>query len=516
MCTKLLRNFVPTRLWSSRGLALGLTAILLTSALGAAVPARAQDTQDDPNAPAPTRIVRDHRGENRPTQSVPPTPAPDAPPPIVRDHRDAPPPIVRDHRDPYARVQVVIKRIIVHEDMDWGNGEIAISYEVNSYGAGCLPFSGAACETLVLRGAIREFSATDGAEKVFDRVIPSYTDSTTDGAISPPFGIPLRPGNQYGLTIRGDERDPSIDDILGFLNTPITDKDGQVQFGIRTERGFRNDCDFFGGCGSENAKFSVEYEIRPAPLPDLRPVAIKILDLPGNPKKLVCAALENVETGDAGAFEVALKVDGVVPPGGRATAGRLAARDAGELCAEIALPSTGQHQVSAVVDEADGVLEYNERNNVYEMTYTGGGLAPGPSPTPGPILLTSETKGKGEGQSQADLTVSAIRVNGQVPDGKDDCKDGKNSVSAVVKNAGTSKAGAFAVRLAVDGGESIEASVDGLEAGKGREVKLDDVRLKNGAQKLTVTVDPKGEVAESNEDNNDRQVAAACKDDKSR
>ena len=35
--------------------------------------------------------------------------------------------------------------------------------------------------------------------------------------------------------------------------------------------------------------------------------------------------------------------------------------------------------------------------------------------------------------SQADLTVGAIKINGQVPDGKDDCKDGKNTVTVVVK-----------------------------------------------------------------------------------
>ena len=63
-------------------------------------------------------------------------------------------PIVRDHRDPYARVQMVIKQIIVHDDMDWGNGEIAISFTVNSYRAGCIPFSGAACETRLLSGGI--------------------------------------------------------------------------------------------------------------------------------------------------------------------------------------------------------------------------------------------------------------------------------------------------------------------------------------------------------------------------
>ena len=419
-------------------------------------------------------------------------------------------PIVRDHRDPYARVQMVIKRIIVHDDMDWGNGEIAISFTVDSYREGCARFSGAACETTLLSGAIREFGATDGTEEVFDRVIPSYTDSVTDDAISPPFGIPLRPGNQYGLSIRGDERDPTIDDRLGFLNIAVADKDGQIHFGTRTERGFLNDCDVFGGCGTEHAKYSVEYEIRRAPLPDLRPVNIKIYDLPGNPKKLVCAAVQNIETADAGAFEVALKIDGVVPPGGQATAGRLASGDAGELCAEIALPATGQHQLSAVVDEADGVIEFNERNNAYEQAYTAPQQATTSAPEP---EATTAKPVAAPDAAQADLTVSAIKVNGQVPDGKSDCKDGKNSVAVVVKNAGSVKAGGFAVRLDADGDEVSVESVDGLEAGKEREVTFEDVRLKKGEHKLAATLDPKSSVAESNEENNERQVSARCQGD---
>ena len=418
-------------------------------------------------------------------------------------------PIVRDHRDPYARVQLVIKRIIVHDDMDWGNGEIAISFKVNSLRPGCVA-SGAACETTLLSGTLPEFSATDGTEKVFDRVIPSDTDSTTDDAISPPFGIPLRPGNQYELSIAGRERDAAIDDILGFLNAPITDKEGQIQFGSRTERGFRNFCRLLGGCGSEHAKYSVEYEIRPVPLPDLRPVAIKIHDLPGNQKKLVCAAIENIETADAGAFEVALKVDGVVPPGGQASAGRLASKAAGELCAEIALPATGQHQLSAVVDEADGVLEYNERNNVFEQAYAAPKQA-GPDKSEPEATTTKAVASTAA--AQADLTVSTLKVNNQVPDGKSDCKNGKNTVTMIVKNAGAEKAGAFAVRLQADGNELSVESVDGLDAGKEREVRFEDVKLTKGEHKLTVTADAKTAVTESSEENNELKVSVRCQDD---
>jgi subtilase family serine protease len=156
-------------------------------------------------------------------------------------------------------------------------------------------------------------------------------------------------------------------------------------------------------------------------------------------------------------------------------------------CVETALPTSGQHVLAAVVDAPRAVTEFNEANNVYEQLYT----APAPTPS----------------AAQADLTVSAIRVNGRAPDGKDDCKDGKNDVTVVVRNGGTADAGNFAVRLVED------KSVPGLDAGKEREVRFDDVRLKEGKYELSATADAKETVAESDESNNDLKVTARCGDD---
>jgi hypothetical protein len=68
-------------------------------------------------------------------------------------------PIVRDHRDPFARVQLVINRIIVHDDSDWGNGEIAINFEVISSRPGC---GSPDCGTTLLRGGRHVVLETHG------------------------------------------------------------------------------------------------------------------------------------------------------------------------------------------------------------------------------------------------------------------------------------------------------------------------------------------------------------------
>jgi subtilase family serine protease len=69
------------------------------------------------------------------------------------------------------------------------------------------------------------------------------------------------------------------------------------------------------------------------------------------------------------------------------------------------------------------------------------------------------------------------------------------------------------VRLKVDeanGGP--EQAVTGLEAGKVREVKFENVRLNKGEHTLTAVADAKDAVDESDEENNDRDVTARCKD----
>src|SRR3712207_6523922 len=119
-------------------------------------------------------------------------------------------------------------------------------------------------------------------------------------------------------------------------------------------------------------------------------------------------------------------------------ASELAAGETREQCTGLRLPDSGQHPVSVVVDRADAIPEMNDRNNelVTGLDRTPAGQV---KPQGGPGVATADTgesarSGDGPtiliatpGQAtptvvarsgQADLTVSAIRVNGQVPDGK--------------------------------------------------------------------------------------------------
>ncbi len=62
-------------------------------------------------------------------------------------------------------------------------------------------------------------------------------------------------------------------------------------------------------------------------------------------------------------------------------------------------------------------------------------------------------------------------------------------------------------------GGAEEKTVSGLDAKQEREVRFDDVRIKEGRRTLTATVDAGKAVAESDETNNARAVTAFCEDE---
>ena len=450
---------VARRAWTS----LGLAALLLGSTLGAPTPTLAQD-------------------------------------PVIKDHRMGGPYV--------ARVQVIMHSVKIFDDRDGrfaGDGEFYFWYTLV-----CAQLTDRCLgnEEVFLDGYEKRFSAGSGETYALNQAVPVDGSPTNGYQATSDTGYPLYPGHNYRLRWGMEENDSITDrEQMGDFRHHMT-ADTNWGIGTFTTRSARAD----GSPGD----FELTYEVRPVPMPDLRPVNIKIQDIPGGPKQRVCVAVQNIGPVAANPFGVVLRVNGDVPFGAQGSSPGLTSGNATDVCIETELPAGGPHKIEAYVDPGQAIIEYNEANNAYEQSYTGSGPAPAPSPEPGPILITSQGKGKDDGQGEAqtqskvDLTVSGIKVNGQVPDGKNDCKDGKNAATIVVKNTGSAKASAFTVRLAVDGGEAIEETVDGLDAGKEREVKLDDVRLKKGAQKLIATADSKAAIAESNEENNERTVTAAC------
>jgi hypothetical protein len=262
-----------------------------------------------------------------------------------------------------------------------------------------------------------------------------------------------------------------------------------------------------------------------ASLPDLEAVELKVLNAPGSTDKLYCVLIRNVGSKDAGPFVTMFSIDGIGAPERRAEAGHLEAGASGELCAQFGLPGYGEFLIGAHVDAYGAVHESDPNNNYASRRVSRSlsddvtappraGNAPVNDPAPPPPVQQDPGAKQAQPtrQAQPDLTIGAIEIKGRVPDGNDDCKDGRNAATVVVKNGGAAKADGFVVRLSADGA-SVDVSVPGLDAGQEREVRFEDVRLKQGKRTLTALADAKGAVAETNEDNNDRKVTAQCTDD---
>jgi hypothetical protein len=454
-------------------------------------------------------------------------------------------PIVRDHRHPTAHVQVILRRIIVHDDMDWGAGDIAVNYNMRVSSESCVRTRWDTCGESLVEGVIPEFHASDGASVVINRTIPGPGDTIAGPSTSPENGILIHDGQWFGLWVEAAERDAFEDDSMGILRTSITDEEGQVRYGTFTERGW-GPCDkkplVFDFCPpNARASFSVEYEIRPTPLPDLQPTAFRVAnEAPGDRDDTVCFTVKNQGSQPAAPFRVSVGMVGESPLVPDIGAAALAAGETREQCTGARLPDSEQHRVMVTVDPADAIPEMDEKNNDLmvglDRTPAGQTRAPGglgnaqtdgtesasdgdasdgpiiliANPSPTPIGVTDEARA-----TRPDLTVASIKVNGQVPDGKNDCKagnGGQNAVVVVVKNAGPAaiSTGPVTVRLAVDGDTAGELSVPAVEAGQEREARFEDVRLKKGPHKLAATVDPSGSIPESNEENNRRTVTAAC------
>jgi hypothetical protein len=417
--------------------------------------------------------------------------------------------------DPAARVQIVIKTIHIIDDHDGfltGAGDMELEVVLSCY-AKPTPCLGKhpGVNLAIYR---KKFTANTGETVAFDDLVLPQPNELTDPLYgSTDSGYPLDLGQNYHLALRMQEIDPLDGFVaMGSRTLLLTPENG---WGIGTHNLYTVLPDRLGD-------FEVELEIRRAPLPDIQPIDIKVDDLPDSPRKRVCTVVRNVGAAVAGPFQLALYVDDVEPSVGRPSVPILGAEESAERCVEIPLPP-GPHRLRAVVDEPHRLMELNETNNAYERTYpasaarldadpaagsdsppanadANGGFVPPSSPAPDPRPSSA----------RADLAVNAIRVNGQAPDGKSDCKDGKNAVTVVVKNGGAEKAGAFAVRLEADGGDVGEQTVSGLEVGQEREVRFEDVRLKKGEHKLAATVDPKDADAESNGDDNELKVTAGC------
>jgi hypothetical protein len=304
-------------------------------------------------------------------------------------------------REPAARLQLVVKEITVHDDREGfpdGFSELVLRAGIwrceEGQTAGCMYASEipeVPAQTGKLVGASLSFTGDDGITVRPERLVPGIDDFMYGPDTSYSLGFAVYDGSQYIVKLsmheaNGDDAADSLGDVYHVGDT--AGRGLSVGTFTRTS-GFGSDQHF--------GDFSVTYEIRKAPLPDLRAHGIKIHNLVGTARKLVCMGVTNHEPYDADAFETVLTIDGAVPPGGRASAGHLKGGDSADVCVEVALPTTGSHKLAAIADASHLVAEFSETNNVYETSWTATATtvgAPGASASPqaSPTIVPTASK----------------------------------------------------------------------------------------------------------------------------
>jgi hypothetical protein len=410
---------------------------------------------------------------------------------------------------PKARLQVIVKQVLIHDDREGilsGDGEMALYTGIWR----CRPGNPPPCREdtgqghaeglqsleyttkwAIARGA-RLVNAGSGDTVTLDQQVPGTGDLMWWENTSPALGFAIYDAEQYVIHFDMEEWDDencdfSCDDYMGYVEHTLDNRNLGLGIGTHTVRSVQDD----GKAGD----YTITYEIRPIPLADLEPITIRVRDEPGRDDKQVCMTVSNRGPLHAGAFKVRLRVDGKVPPDGTYPVSVLTSGTSYLACVWATLPASGQHTLSMTIDEERAIREYDETNNFLEIPYTG---------------TQSKPATPGQPAAEADLTVGAIKVNGQAPDGKDDCKPGKNAVAVTLKLDGKNPSGLFTTRLTVDGVDVAEESALGLELGQEHEARFEGIELKKGEHKLTALADANREVTETNEDNNVLTVTARC------
>lgn len=94
-----------------------------------------------------------------------------------------------------ARLEVVIRKIAIHDDRDWGEGKFRFTVRVGEVGA-CPEFSlggwGTCFEEMVRSGPI-DIVADDDEARNLSVTVPRQGDTMSDRAIAPSSGILVQP-----------------------------------------------------------------------------------------------------------------------------------------------------------------------------------------------------------------------------------------------------------------------------------------------------------------------------------
>jgi CARDB protein len=438
----------------------------------------------------------------------------------------AAPEALADDIVPAAHLQVIVKDVHIYDDRDLiGSGEMHMVVGIWECNAGAQPpcyYEGNFQDWRTLdpiienraQGIARaelDFSSDSDEDHAPNRLIPSTEDERFRLDVTEEQGFTIYAGRHYVLAFKMWELDDTISDTVLFqpdymgevFQLMDTDEHG-LGLGTHKERSYNEEA-------YNPGDYQITYEIRPAPLPDL---AVTILNRDEGIQHYICAEVQNIGDKPSQPFYLTIRSDGARIREQDPHFPGLDVNASLEHCVLRSEMSPAEHMLSFRVDQPALVAERDLSNNFYEQRVEAIGAQDGGHPSvvgtgPGPLVSNPPATA-----AAADLVVKSVQINGKTPSGKNDCDAGKNDVTVVVGNAGTTSATSFAVQLGIEDEADVpEKTVAGLDIGKEAEVAFNDVQFKKGEHHLTVNADTRGAIAEANENNNEMKITVRCKDD---
>jgi hypothetical protein len=220
------------------------------------------------------------------------------------------------------------------------------------------------------------------------------------------------------------------------------------------------------------------FDFGSGPRPDLLAQAIELSTTPvGGQPTTAHAVLRNAGQAASGPFNVRWLVDGAQVAAGGHVSLDPGQTSTGNVNFTWTPPATGVHTLRFEADYDLHVTETEEGNNGVEVTVDLGG-----------------------GQQLADLVVDGIDFTPAPQVGQ------TTHVTAHLRNAGGTASGSFAVRWSIDGNEAATSSSGSLDPGQTGTATFDWSPSADGVHTVVAEADSLGQVPESNESNNSRQV----------
>ena len=289
----------------------------------------------------------------------------------------------REQRDPANRIEVFVKSVHVIDDNDPGDGEMNFEASFTCFSAPspCLGDPQATIDLIVLN-----FDASDGQTVQLHKVLPASNDKINFySEASAQSGYPVYFGHRYELAFRMTEMDDWTDlDRMGTV-TQTLEQPQNWAIGSHTKRSVQSN--------GQPGDFEIEYEIRLAPLPDLKPTSMEVTRPAGATAHHICVAVNNGGMQSVPQFGVMLHLDNAAGNIGFTNGGTLDPGQTKTVCVDATLPIGGIHKLTAHVDKDHIVFENNEVNNRLEQGYDPKGIN-STRPT-GPMVNTQTGTGAG-------------------------------------------------------------------------------------------------------------------------